>query len=297
MLFSQRNGYKASQKPIQRESVDTDLRNGLQTALHLHLWPQLHTFIEDNLKDSSVKAGEILTELWIFYLKRPLYDLTYFSGDKIYPHHVISVFIEVDSVLKSGKWFEVYDVLEFIYQRCPPYLSQNLWQALNAVLTQENSAYRLVGGRFVESSSEAELESISEAIETSSELGGVRIHLDQALSLISNRQNPDYRNSIKESISAVEALAKIITKDSKATLGKALKVLESSEGIHPALKQSLSSLYGYTSDADGIRHALMQESKLTFTDAKFIFVSCTAFINYLIAKATEQGIDLAPLEK
>ncbi|KAB0477571.1 hypothetical protein, partial [Pseudomonas vancouverensis] len=113
---------------------------------------------------------------------------------------------------------------------------------------------------------------------------GVQLHLNQALKLMSDRQNPDYRNSIKESISAVESICKIITQDDKATLGKALKIIEEKYSLHAALKSSLSQLYGYASDGDGIRHAMLEESILSYIDAKFMLVSCTNFINYLIEK-------------
>ena len=54
------------------------------------------------------------------------------------------------------------------------------------------------------------------------------------------------------------------------------------------MKASLSSLYGYTSDADGIRHAMLDEPSLSFTDAKFMLVVCTAFVNYLTGKLAER---------
>ena len=120
----------------------------------------------------------------------------------------------------------------------------------------------------------------------------VRVHLQSSVDLFSDRKNPDYRNSIKESISAVEAVCQIITGEEKATLGQALKKLEE-KGIelHEALRKSFSNLYGYTSDADGIRHALLEESTLDFDDAKFfMLVSCSAFVNYLAAKGTRAGV-------
>jgi hypothetical protein len=107
-------------------------------------------------------------------------------------------------------------------------------------------------------------------------------HLDTALARLADRSAPDYRNSIKESISAVEAVCQILTGDPKATLGQALKKLS----IHSALEKGFSAIYGYTSDADGIRHALYEESILDADDAKFFLVSCSAFVNYLIAKST-----------
>jgi hypothetical protein len=75
-----------------------------------------------------------------------------------------------------------------------------------------------------------------------------------------------------------------LTGNPKATLGQALKQIEKDNNIHPALKSSFSSLYGYTSDADGIRHALLEDDNLNQEDAKFMLVACSAFINYLKQK-------------
>jgi hypothetical protein len=55
--------------------------------------------------------------------------------------------------------------------------------------------------------------------------------------------------------------------------------------LHPAFREALSKMYGYTSDADGIRHSLMEESRLDGDDARFMLVTCSAFVNYLKAKA------------
>lgn len=112
-------------------------------------------------------------------------------------------------------------------------------------------------------------------------------HLSKANKLIADRSKPDYENSIKESISAVEALCKILTgiTGKESCLGKMLKKLEE-KGIviHPGLKAAFNSLYGYTSDANGIRHAgNIGGPASTFEEAKFMLVSCSAFVNYLIA--------------
>ena len=61
---------------------------------------------------------------------------------------------------------------------------------------------------------------------TDSRFPGVAAHLQQALELYANRENPDYRNSIKESISAVESMARIVSGKPKATLHDAFKAIE-----------------------------------------------------------------------
>jgi hypothetical protein len=62
--------------------------------------------------------------------------------------------------------------------------------------------------------------------------------------------------------------------------------------LHPALRDAFSKLYGYTSNADGIRHAMMDETTLSFSDAKFMLVTCSAFINYVLGKCAETGTRL-----
>jgi len=149
-------------------------------------------------------------------------------------------------------------------------------------LERENSGYRFVDGKIIEISSSDEVDEIESAIARSTPYYGVKQHLSSAIKLLSDKEKPDYRNSIKESISAVESLCKTVCKVEKATLGSALKIMEKKGVLHPALKTAFSSLYGYTNDADGIRHALMKESNLSSADARFMLISCSAFINYVI---------------
>jgi len=82
----------------------------------------------------------------------------------------------------------------------------------------------------------------------------------------------------------VESTCQIITKKGKATLPDALKVLEKDHKLHSALKDGFIKLYGYTSDKDGIRHAMSEEPDLDSADAKYFLMSCTSFINYLKSK-------------
>ena len=71
-----------------------------------------------------------------------------------------------------------------------------------------------------------------------------------------------------------------LTENNNATLGDCLKKLKDS--IHPAMKDAFLKLYGYTSDANGIRHANgLGEGDSTFAEAKYMLVSCSSFINYL----------------
>jgi hypothetical protein len=52
------------------------------------------------------------------------------------------------------------------------------------------------------------------------------------------------------------------------------------------------SLYGFTSDEDGIRHPLLDSvaAQVDETDALFMIGACAAFVSYLINKASTAGL-------
>ena len=185
-------------------------------------------------------------------------------------------------------WDEVCHFIEFTAQNCPKNLSGNFIKSCNEVFTKEAAAYRLVNDQIIPLTSEEEIESIGEAINSPHQYSGVRRHLEKAVRCLSDRKSPDYENSVKESISAVEALCKSITGDNKSTLGDLLKRIEKDYGMHKAFKEALSKLYGYTSDEGGIRHAMLEESKISYSDAKFMLVLCSAFVNYILGKESEK---------
>lgn len=165
------------------------------------------------------------------------------------------------------------------------------------MLQRHASAYRFVSDQIVPITSESEIATIETAMEATS-TGAIRVasvHLSAAPRHLANRQSPDYRNSIKESISAVEALCKVIAGTTSGVLRQALTnlVQKHQVAMHQQFRTALENLYNFTSDAQGIRHALMDEPTLDEEDARFMLVSCSAFVNYLVIKADKAGISLS----
>ena len=157
----------------------------------------------------------------------------------------------------------------------------------NAILERELSGFRFVAGVLTPITTPAEVEAIEEAAGATASKGfqGAHVHLTNALLHLGKKPDPDYRNSIKESISAVESVAKLISGEEAGGLEKALTKLSDATGIHSALKSGFLKLYGYTSNEDGIRHAILEESDVGFIEAKYMLVACSAFVSYLISKA------------
>lgn len=85
----------------------------------------------------------------------------------------------------------------------------------------------------------------------------------------------------------MESICKQLTNDKSGGLEKAIEKLSQNVTIHQALKQGFLKLYGYTSNEDGIRHAILESSDIGFPEAKYMLVSCSAFVNFLIEKAKE----------
>ncbi|MDP9474990.1 MAG: hypothetical protein M3R38_04755 [Actinomycetota bacterium] len=266
--------------------MDAELRNALWNVVTLAYWPNGDN--QANYLPQDVQLYSLCRWLWDRHFKRPIDTL---PTDWYGAHQIIR------SYFFQCSWYEVYDFVEFIANNPNNSYSQvNTFfvKLCNDVLERELSGYRFVGGLITAVTQEEEIAEIEEAQQSTGSLKPVSGHINRAVALLADRNTPDYRNSIKESISAVEAICNLIAGSSSATLGHALGELDRQNTIamHPALTGAFKKLYGYTSNAEGIRHALLDEPNLGFEDAKFMLVSCSSFINYLKSKAAKAGIDL-----
>lgn len=208
----------------------------------------------------------------------------------------------------SLKWFEVYDFIEFVienhlimtaepdysgrgssYHKVKP---ESIRKYVERILEIELSGFRFIEGVLTPISDIVEVAEIEEAIAKSEKYGleGAHEHLHTSIKLLGKKPEPDYRNAIKEAISAVESVVKQITGSTSQGLEGALNELAKHTDIHGALKSGFNKLYGYTSDADGIRHGILEQPNVGFVEAKYMIVSCSAFVNYLILKANVAGL-------
>jgi hypothetical protein len=162
--------------------------------------------------------------------------------------------------------------------------------ALERVLSVSRAAYTVVeNDTIVPISSDAERVILIRALNdlSLSGLAGAKTHLKDAAERLTSG---DCAGSVRESIHSVESVAKWLVPSGK--LGDALAKLETSISIHRALKSGFLSIYGYTSDEGGIRHALIDEAdpNVDQTDAIFMLGACAAFDSYLIGKARSAGL-------
>lgn len=263
MRFSERMGIVKASNIIQKDDMNDDLR--------MDLWNTLYLFIDEN--NCSSEQNEFCIELCAHFFKSPVDEMGYFQTIK-----------KIKNYVNNENWFCVYDLLEFVANAsCSLCLRgrNDFIEKINQMLERNNSAYRFVGTQIACITDDTEIKEIETAQENPR--SNVQTHINTALGFLSDRQNPDYRNSIKESISAVEALCREITGES--TLDKALPALEKKGVEIPnMLRKSFEHFYHFTNDKNGIRHALMDEEQIGFEEAKYMLVLCSAFVNYLQAK-------------
>ena len=128
---------------------------------------------------------------------------------------------------------------------------------------------------------------IRKAIDTLHEnhMEGATAHLRDATQHL---RRQEWGDSIADSIHAVESVARRIDPRASRNLSAALDSLERAGLLnHQALKQAFSKLYGYTSDEQGIRHALLDRGSpdVGLDEAMFMFGACASFAAYLVEKS------------
>ncbi|SDK77926.1 hypothetical protein SAMN05661010_00053 [Modicisalibacter muralis] len=272
----------------------------MNESLRNSLWNVLQMRIFDPLKSVpshySFCLDDFFKKYYLNFLKKPIYEI----GRKQDEVNGIAKIFRVDA------WYLVYDVVEFVYNwfensvgnRRISYSDGNRTKALktnadlaknelNSMLEREGSVFRLVGSELAQITSEQEIDEIESALKATTPIGGAHDHLSQALAHLTDRESPDFRNSIKESISAVESICKVATNAEAGSLGGLLKRMEEEDVIHPAMKGAYSKLYGFTSDSGGIRHAMTEKEEVTYKDARFMLIVCSAFINFVIETVGE----------
>lgn len=275
-MFSEKYGYKP-ESTIQYECISDRLRQ--------RIW---NLFYQNEILAGGLKSDRLQQALnGEPTIESKIADMLGFSiatsGMKNTLQNQIEKFLLIES-----KWYEVYDFVEMHLQVILGEERSQREKQYNKLLEYEKSGYRVINGVVAPITNKSEIAVIEDAEKTA--YTTVNQHIQKALVLYADLENPDYENSIKESISAVEAMCCIITgmSGAGASLGKAIKKLkDNGVHIHSAMENAFSSLYGYASDEDGIRHGGIDFINAPAEDAKYMLISCSAFVTYLSEKMSK----------
>src|ERR1700674_3391603 len=183
MKFSQRHGHSSVRSSLQVGDVDAGLRNRLWNLIvstFFYSAPTFRSANDDYLYLSGHKdALATFKNLWHNYFKETTESIgvSYFEAlTKLRTHFV------------SCKWYEVYDLVEFLANSVSSIVTRQFIEAVNAVLKEEMSGYRFVSGRIAQITSDEEVVAIERALAVPDSLKPVREHLSQSLTLLSDRK-------------------------------------------------------------------------------------------------------------
>ena len=181
---------------------------------------------------------------------------------------------------------KVFDLIQFVlrHPRCPPEFIKQMKRVFAAC----RLAYTIDIKRpptILPAATPDEGNAIVQSLDVlgNAGLNGSASHLRNASACI-NRG--DWGGSVRESIHAVESVARQLDPEAAKTLAPALKSLQRHGRLHPAVTDAFSKLYGYTSDQQGIRHALLDQTdaQVGQDEAVFMLGACASFASYLWRK-------------
>ncbi len=273
LTFSQANGYVELPKPLKLEELSSEARN--------QLWSLLYTYVKE---DSRFLTSRYVDGAWKSILES-IHLLLFNSPTDQYSPSFEDFCRQYNKIFMYDSFNKIFDVLQHIMQhkQCPPSFTKDIME----IFSRCQLAYVVdikPPAIIYPAASKAEGESVLRAIEElrCAGLEGAVTHLGDASKCINQK---DYSGAIRESIHAVESSARQLCRRAK-TLEQALKTLEKRNGLHPALKNAFSSLYGYASDEEGIRHALIYNSQANvgLDEALFMLGACASFSSYLARK-------------
>jgi len=283
LTFAQAEGVEPLPQPLKLKEVSNELRAILWDIFYDELknsTDPLSGYSPDN--DLTDPMHSILRDHYVYELYGMADD---FKND--FEHHRQ----RLRKLFEKGDNVSVFGFIQYVlrHRNCPDQLAENV----NWALQKSRAAYTIVDGNTIcPVASAEEAKAIEQAFAdiAKHELNGARAHLRSAAEFLTHGK---YADSIRDSIHAVEAVARILDPEASKALGPALDALEKKSAIHGSLKKGFQSIYGYTSDEQGIRHSLLDDPKAAadMYDALFMIGTCASFITYLIGKARNAGIE------
>ena len=263
--FSERMGF-VPPKPVQTDDLDKEARTHLYNAFLLYR--------------AGIDYNENLT-IW-----------TSFFGNRMDQFTVNNNYVFIEGIFCNDKWHKIFEFIEFLYSINIKYRTKNgrnrklnpaITISINKALELGNVGYKFVDGKFIPIQTQEEQETIESVLQTPYE--NARNHIKKSIIHFSARTNPDYANSIKESICAIESIYQELTGETKF----ADAVNKLNIPMHKAFKESIKNLYGFTSDEEGIRHAATGEPlQINQATARYMLNVCSAMVNYITANTDKK---------
>ena len=280
LSFSQAQGYEDVPGPLQLGELPRDART------------QIWNLFFEHIRRSTTTGGLDVMDggLWI---KGPWRDILEAKHRRLDHAPLDEWNPEFSGIRRSLRDYvenqgfnKVFDLIQFVlrHPKCP----SGFIRQMKSAFAECRLAYAIDVGRpptIIPAVTPEEGSGVVESLRRLREAGldASAAHLRDASGCINAG---DWAGGVRESIHAVESVARRLDPKASRTLGPALSSLERRRVLHPALKGAFSQLYGYTNQEQGIRHALLDETKAPVgqDEAVFMLGACAFFASYLWRK-------------
>lgn len=197
--FSDRNGIARENTSVQIDSLDERSRVAIANAVN-----KAYSIV---FKDGDSKNR--CTDFWNSILVNVYVQRIDYADDLAQSHgyYAPNMFEMINGTIFNDEYHAVLTLVEFIVDclvKVNGALKDEIEEYFNGVFEKEYVGYRFVGGKIVPVTNPIEMDSIKEACNSPYE--NVNQHMIDAIRLFADRNKRDYKNVIKESISAVEAM-------------------------------------------------------------------------------------------
>ena len=272
LTFSQAQGYEELPGRLRLEELPHEAR--------VHIWNAFYLSLKKSLNRRRQVVGTwaaILASKHLFHDIRPADELSPEFG---------AICKELRDCIYTLPLNGVFDLIQFVLRRpsCPPEFSATM----KRVFSRSRLAYTIDEGNpvtIVPAVTPEEGNAVIEALQTLGKagLGAGASHLRNASECINAG---DWAGSVRESMNAVESVARKLDPKASGRLGPALAALERCGELHPRLKVAFDKLYAYTSAEQGVRHALLDrtDDNVGMDEAVFMLGACASFASYLWRK-------------
>lgn len=195
-----------------------------------------------------------------------------------------NVWDEVQDLVFNCQWFRVYDIIEALYAsfvRDRSGAAGAFEREINAYFVEDGIGWQLAGGQIVTRGTETFEAVVSGAIGalTDTDRPTAARHIHEALQDLSRRPTADLAGAIYHAMGALEAVARDLAGDPKATLGEVIK--RHPNMVPKPLDSALSQVWGYASNE--ARH--VQEGREPMREESELLVGLAAVVaTYLTRK-------------
>ena len=274
LTFSHAQGYEPIPGPLALGELSEEARRELWDLLTIFAWHSNSGSHPSNWA-TDYHWREVFQTLHRDFLMKP--------RDEFDHNASVIVGLYKSLILYELPFNKVFDLFQMIMRHllCPV----DFTAEVAAIFRECRLAYVVDTRRpatILPAATKQEGEAIIGAIKELRQVGlqGAETHLKKAGEHLNSGDWPD---AVRDSINAVESVARQLDPDASKELEPALASLEKKGRLHPAMKQAFSRLYGYTSDEEGIRHALLTNatSPAGKDEAVFMLGACASFASYL----------------